>query len=305
MNIFFNGLSYGLLIAVVSIGVYISYKIMNVPDLTVDGSFTFGAVIGGLMCLNGYPILGIICSILAGTIAGAATGLIHTKLKVSPILSGVLVATALYSVNIWLSRWGKAPTSFYLNKAYGAKTIFMYNHNSNILELSRYGKIGIMVLIIIILITLLLIFFSTQLGLSIRATGNNEQMVKASSINTDLNKIISFALANAIVALAGNLFVQFTKSYDVMMGSGMLVTSLAAIIIGETIFGNRKLYIGFIIVVIGSVIYRVIYSIAIRAGSDSDIKFLSAFIIVLAIALSNLKNYLKNKRQKKLGDKYA
>ncbi len=298
-----SALPYGLLVSILSIGVYISYKIMNVPDLTVDGSFALGAVVNGICCLYGHPLLGLWLGFVSGALAGTATGLLHTLLHVSAILAGVLVQTALISVNVMLplafgSVTGKS-TSFALNPRFGAQSIFM--NLSNVLGVNgaqnaKILAIVLLVLIILALIAFLMLFFSTQLGLSIRATGNNEEMVRASSINTNKNKVISFALSNGIVGFGGALYVQYLKSYAEGIGLGMLVTALASIIIGETLFGNRRLFVGFMTVVTGSILYRLIYSFAIRGGGANGIKLFSAVIVVLFIAFSVVRKRLTEKR---------
>lgn len=307
-----SAVPYGLLIGVLSIGVYISYKIMNVPDLTVDGSFAIGAVINGICCLYGHPLLGLVAGFIAGACAGSCTGIIHTKLGVSAILAGVLVQTGLISVNVMIPLAFKEATSrstsFALNPRFGAKTLF--NDIANLLGIRgaaevRILSIVILVLVIVLLISLLMLFFNTQLGLSIRATGNNEEMVKASSINTEKNKIIAFALANGIVGLAGALYVQYLRSYSEGIGLGMLVTALASIIIGETLFGNRRLFLGFLIVVAGSFIYRIIYAFAIRGGGANGIKLFSAATVILFIALSVLRKNLKESKIRKIANAKA
>ncbi len=305
MVMLLSALPYGLLISILSIGVYISYKIMNVPDLTVDGSFALGAVINGIFCLYGHPLLGLLAGFLAGAMAGMITGLLHTVLHVSAILAGVLVQTALISVNVMLplafgSVTGKS-TSFALNPRFGAESIFMNLNSLFGIQGAQKGKILAIILLFVIialLIGLLMLFFSTQLGLSIRATGNNEEMVRASSINTNKNKVISFALSNGIVGFGAALYVQYLKSYAEGIGLGMLVTALASIIIGETLFGSRRLFAGFLTVAAGSVLYRVIYSFAIRGGGANGIKLFSAVIVVLFIAFSVVRKRLAEKRER-------
>lgn len=307
MQMILSALPYGLLIGVLSIGVYISYKIMNIPDLTVDGSFAFGAVVNGIFCLYGHPIMGLFAGLLAGAAAGMLTGVIHTQLGVSAILSGVLVQTGLISVNVMLPLFPafeaatSKSTSFAIVQRFGGDTIFF--GLSRLLgikgaDANKILSIVVLAFIIIAVIALLLLFFSTQLGLSIRATGNNEEMVKASSINTKLNKIIAFSIANGIVGFAGSLYVQYLHSYSEGIGLGMLVTALASIIIGETLFGSRRLFAGFTIVVAGSLIYRVIYAFAIRNGGANGIKLFSSVIVVAFIAFSVIRKKLKERKEK-------
>lgn len=313
----FAAIPYGLLIGILSIGVYISYKIMNIPDLTVDGSFAFGAVVNGICCLYGYPVLGLFAGFIAGSFAGMLTGVIHTKLNVNPILSGVLVQTGFISINVMLPLAGifasktSLSTSFVLSQSFGGETIFMKvigflglkdqdflaRLGINAADIDKFVGMVLLLIIIAILLVILNLFFSTQLGLSIRATGNNEEMVKASSINTNRNKVIAFSLANGIVGFAGSLYVQYLKSYSDGIGLGMLVTALASIIIGETLFGSRRLFAGFLIVLSGSVIYRIIYSFAIRNGGPNGIKLFSSVIVVAFIAFSVIRKKLKEKKE--------
>lgn len=303
MNILLSTIPYGLLVGILSLGVYISYRIMNVPDLTVDGSFAFGAVVNGICCMYGHPLLGLFLGFCAGAAAGVCTGAIHTLLGVSAILAGVLVQTALISVNVLIPLAFEDvtahSTSFAINPRFGARSIFM--DAANLLGIRGAQDTKILSIIILAVFTaaviaLLLLFFSTQLGLSIRATGNNEEMVRASSINTDKNKVISFALSNGIVGLSGALYVQYLKSYSEGIGLGMLVTALASIIIGETLFGKRRLLGGFLTVIAGSVIYRIIYSFAIRNGGANGIKLFSSVIVVLFILFSVVRRKIKDSR---------
>ncbi|MBQ0051150.1 MAG: hypothetical protein KBT11_03695 [Treponema sp.] len=307
MDMILSALPYGLLIGVLSIGVYISYKIMNIPDLTVDGSFAFGAVVNGIFCLYGHPVLGLFAGLLAGAIAGMLTGVIHTQLGVSAILSGVLVQTGLISVNVMIplipafEAATSKSTSFAIVQRFGGDTIFFEMARFFGLkgaDATKVMSIFVLIAIIVVVIAVLLLFFSTQLGLSIRATGNNEEMVKASSINTKANKVIAFSIANGIVGFAGSLYVQYLHSYSEGIGLGMLVTALASIIIGETLFGSRRLFAGFTIVVAGSLIYRVIYAFAIRNGGANGIKLFSSVIVVAFIAFSVIRKKLKEKKEK-------
>ncbi|MBP5283677.1 MAG: hypothetical protein J6Y93_03315 [Treponema sp.] len=311
MDMILSSVPYGLLIGILSTGVYISYKIMNIPDLTVDGSFAFGAVVNGICCLYGHPLLGLLLGFMAGGFAGMLTGLIHTKFGVSAILSGVLVQTGLISVNVMIpltSFFEKATsksTSFAIVQNFGGDTVFyslarLFGIHG--VDANKILAIVVMVVMIALLIGILMLFFSTQLGMSIRATGNNEEMVKASSINTKLNKIIAFSLANGIVGLAGSVYVQYLHSYSEGIGLGMLVTALASIIIGETLFGSRKLLWGFIIVISGSLIYRVIYAFAIRNGGANGIKLFSSVIVVAFIAFSVFRKKIAEKRETNGGD---
>ncbi len=307
MDMILSALPYGLLIGVLSIGVYISYKIMNIPDLTVDGSFAFGAVVNGVFCLYGHPVLGLFAGLLAGAFAGMLTGVIHTQLGVNPILSGVLVQTGLISVNVMIplipafEAVTAKSTSFAIVQNFGGKTIFY--SLAKVFGVRGAGNMKIMSVVVLasliaLVIGLLMLFFSTQLGLSIRATGNNEEMVKASSINTKQNKVIAFSIANGIVGFAGALYVQYLHSYSEGIGLGMLVTALASIIIGETLFGSRRLFAGLLIVVSGSLIYRIIYAFAIRNGGANGIKLFSSVIVIAFIAFSVIRKHLAEKRKK-------
>lgn len=310
-----SAMPYGLLIGVLSIGVYISYKIMNIPDLTVDGSFAFGAVVCGIFCLYGHPVTGLFAGLLAGAFTGMLTGVIHTQLNVNPILSGVLVQTGFISINVMIPlakcfSKTSGSTSFSITQNFGGETIFyMLSDFLKLKEIARstgmaYSdltkimSIIVIILVTVVLIAVLMLFFSTQLGLSIRATGNNEEMVKASSINTKSNKIIAFTIANGIVGFAGSLYVQYLHSYADGIGIGMIVNALASIIIGETLFGSKKLLHGFIVVCAGSVLYRLIYAFAVRNGGPNGIKLFSAVIVVAFIIFSAIRNKLKEKKEK-------
>ena len=287
-----TALSYGFLLAILAIGSYITFSILRIPDLTSDGTFCLGAVISGVLAMTGHPWLGLLAGVAVSALAGLCTGLIATGLKISPILSGVLVATGLVTIIDWIPEWFDQTPSFYLRANTMAKTIF--DGASDV-----WTKILIICAIIAILIVILLIFFQTQLGLTIRATGNNEEMVKASSINADRMKHIAFALSNGIIGLAGGLYVQFSRSYSNTMGNGMLITALASIIIAEVIFGKRKLKFALPLTVAGAVIYRFIVALVIKFVGQNAIKLGTALIVIIAIALSQYKNKFLDQRKLK------
>lgn len=287
-----TALSYGLLLAILAIGSYITFSILRIPDLTSDGTFCLGAVMSGVLAMTGHPWLGLIAGIAVSALAGLCTGLIATGLKISPILSGVLVATGLVTIIDWIPEWFNQTPSFYLRANGVASTIF--DGTDNI-----WVKILIICAILAILIIILLVFFQTQLGLTIRATGNNENMVKASSINADKMKHIAFALSNGIIGLAGGLYVQFSKAYSNTMGNGMLITALASIIIAEVIFGKRKLKYALPLTVAGAVIYRFIVALVIKFVGQNAIKLGTALIVIIAIAISQYKNKFVDARNAK------
>lgn len=278
----------GCIFAILALGLYISFKILNIPDLTVDGSFTLGAACSGVLCVAGYPIIGILVALIAGGLAGGVSGFLQTKLKIQMILAGILTMTALYSINLRIL--GNSPSL----SLFGSKTIFTY-----IEEFGSLGKTGLIVLIAIIVAILLYFFLRTNLGLALRAVGDNEVMVRASSINTDTMKIIGLALANALVALAGAISVQYQVFADSTSGTGTLVIALASIIIGETLFSSHRLSIKLFSVIIGAILYRFILAIALQIGINStDLKLLSALLVAIAITLPTLK-HMFNQHQKR------
>ena len=299
LSLIITCLQIGLCFGIMAIGIHISFRILGIPDLTIDGAFTLGASVSAIFTLYNMPLLGIILGIIAGSIAGIITGLLHTKLKIQAVLSGILTMTALYSINFWVT---KRRPSFTL---YQNKTIFQIFENlKSVTILSSNLKEISIVLMLLILTTLVIIgldlFFKTNLGLAIRATGDNEAMVRASSINTDTMKIIAFALSNALVALGGALYVQMQRNYDNSYGNGMMVIGVAAIIIGEAIFRKRKLGKAFMVAVFGSLIYEIIFMLALLIDNINpiDIKIITALIIVLSVSIPMLYKKIKKGSKK-------
>lgn len=299
MNLVLSCLQIGLCFGLTAIAVYISFKILDTPDLTIDGSFTLGGAVSAVFVLLDKPILGIILGILSGALAGIVTGVLHTKLKIQAVLSGILTMTALYSINFWVT--SRKPSILLYNN----KTLFKFLNefkSTKLLGTNLEEVFTLLLLIIIIgaVIFLLDKFFKTNLGMAIRATGDNEVMVRSSSINTDVCKIIALALANGLVALSGSLYVNLQANYDNSYGVGMMVIGLASIIIGEAIFRKRKLGTAFIISLIGAIIYQIIFMVALLIdGIDPiDIKVITALIIVLSVCKPLItKKLMKGKKQ--------
>ena len=225
-TIILSAIELGLLYTLLTLGLFISYRILDIADLTVDGSFTLGAAAAVMLTIMGHPILALLAAALVGSIAGMITATLQTKLKVNPILSGILTMTALYSINIMIMG-NKSNVSLL-----GEATIFTMAKEAIGTVASGLLVGGIGVLVICLLMSM---FLYTKLGLSIRATGDNEDMVRSSSINVDRMKIVGLALANALVALSGALVAQKQAFADVSMGTGMVVIGIASLIIGEVL----------------------------------------------------------------------
>lgn len=275
----------GLVYSLMAFGSYISFKILNIADLTVDGSFVLGSAVCAIFAANNMPLAGIFLAVLAGALAGLVTALLQTKLGILPMLSGILTMTGLYTVNL-IVMGGKANVHL-LNK----ETIFTYANT--LLNFKAY-KIVTLIVIIGVVLVFLSWFFKTQLGLSIRATGDNESMCKASSINIDFVKFVAFAISNSIVALSGALIAQMQQSADMMMGSGMVVISFASIIIGSVLIKNKNVTIGFLSVVVGSVIYRFIIALVLSTNFPASyLKLISALIVVIALSVPTVKNQIQ------------
>lgn len=273
----------GMIFAVLSLGVFISFRILNIPDLSVDGSFTSGCAVSAIMAFSGYPYLGILLAFVVGVGAGSITTFLQTKCKIQPILAGILTMTALYSINLKIMG-GKPNVALFDQSNIFSSTLF-----------NGYDKYVIIFGSVLVVGILIYLFLHTQLGMSLRACGDNENMVRSSSINVTHMKYIGLGLANGIVALAGGLFAQYQSFADVSGGVGMMVVGLASIIIGETFIRKKGIAYRIIAVVVGALIYRFILTIALQLGVDaSDMNLFSTVIVVLAISLPYFKGGRKN-----------
>jgi len=267
-----------------TLGLYITYKVLDFADLTVDGSFALGGAVSATLIVAGMnPFATLLMALIAGALSGVATGLLHTKLKIPGILAGILTMIALYSINIRIIGAANVPLL-------GETTIItaITDH----LPLSKnWAAILIGTVVAGIVIGALYWFFGTEMGCAIRATGSNEYMVRALGGNTDVMKIIGLALGNGLVALSGGLVAQSQGYGDVGMGTGTIVIGLASIIIGEVIFGAKGNFAYRLVsVVLGSVVYRVIIAMVLRMGLKStDLKLLTAIIVALALSIPVLR----------------
>lgn len=291
----FGSLQLGFVYAILALGVYIAYRILNLADLTMDGSFMLGMAVCAVVTAAGHPLLALLLGALAGSLAGLITGLLQTKIGIQSLLAGILTMTALYSVNLFIMG-GRANISLY-----GTDTVFTLAQklfgttDSNITKLVAAAAIALLAA------GLLAVFFKTRLGLSIRATGDNETMVRSSSINADMTKCIGFMLGNAATALSGAVLCQYQTYVDVGFGSGMVVIGLASVIIGETLFGRRGVTGGLMLSVLGSVVYRVIIAIALKFNilPSYGLKLVSAVIVAAALSVPALKNAVALKKTAK------
>ena len=283
--------SQGVLWGVMTMGVYLTYKVLDYADLTVDGSFATGGAVSAILTVGGTqllpeginPFLTLLAALLAGMLCGAATGILHTGFKIPGILSGILSMIALYSINIRVM--GKANISLLGEDT--VVTILMDATGLSANWVSLLLGLGVSAL----LIGVLYWFFGTEIGCCIRATGNNEYMVRALGGNTDMMKIIGLMMSNGLVALSGALVAQSQGYADVGMGTGTIVVGLASVIIGEVIFGVRFSFAYKLAsVVLGSVLYRIIIAVVLQLGLKStDLKLLTAVIVALALAIPVLK----------------
>lgn len=283
------GLVYGLMV----LGVYITFRILKIPDLTVDGSVVLGMSVTAVVTNHGFPILALFLAALAGMAAGTVTGFLQTKLKIPPILAGILTMSGLYSINLLIMN-GSPNVSML-----GTNTVFSMFINAT--GISKHaGNIIVGALVCGLVVLVIELFFRTRLGLYIRATGDNEEMVRASSIDSNYMKWITLAIANGCVGLAGGLAAQYLHYSDITSGSGTIVIGFAAVIIGEAVCGKKSLTLGFIGTIIGSILYRVFIALALNTDflPNYFLKFVTVVIITIALAIGPVKEAIASSRKK-------
>ena len=289
-QILLGAVSLGLLWSIMTIGVYITYRILDIADLSVEGSLPLGAAVACAMITRGAnPYLASLCALLAGCAAGLCTGILHTKLKIPALLSGILTMIALYSINL---------------RIMGAPNVSILRMNTVFRPLTKMGLSSSVVIIIVgglcalALISILYWFFGTELGSAVRATGNNPRMVRAQGINTDNMKILGLVLSNGLVALSGAFIAQSQNFGDVQMGAGSIVIGLASLIIGEVLFGGRSFYRRLLAVILCAVVYRLIIALVLELGMHpNDLKLFTAITVALALWLPQGKQLLRTVRK--------
>lgn len=290
-----GAVSQGILWGIMTLGVYLTFRILDIADMTVDGSFATGGAVTGVLIVHGVnPLLALLISFLVGMLTGLVTGLMHTKLRIHILLAGILSMIALYSVNIRIM--GKANTPLL-----GVSTVMsFFTEHCNMTTTMASLIVGAIFITVIVLA--MYWFFGTELGSAIRATGNNEKMIRALGVNTDSIKILGLMLANGLVALSGALVAQSQGYADVGMGTGTIVIGLASIIIGEVVFGKHfGFWYTLLSVVLGSIIYRIIIAIVLQLGLKStDLKLLTAIIVAIALSVPVLKEKAARRRRSAL-----
>ena len=286
-----SALELGCIYALVAMALFLSFRVLNIADMTTDGAFTLGCAVSATMAVAGHPVLGLFAAMLAGSAAGFVTSLLQTRLGVPSILAGIITNTGLYTVNL-------AVMGFSSNVPM-LKTNTIFTMLEDALGEDLPTKLLLAALIAAIVCALLILFLGTRLGLSIRATGDNPDMVRASSINTAFTITVGLCIANALTALSGAVLAQYQRSADINLGTGMVVIGLASLIIGETLFGRGGLWTRAVAAVAGSIIYRFIIALAMRANLPSEaLKLISAIIVVLAISAPAIKKGVAFQRRR-------
>lgn len=298
LNMFLGALSQGLLWGIMAIGVWITYRVLNYADLTAEGSFTLGAAVAARLITSGMydPLTSTLIAMVAGILAGTITGFLHTVLRVPPLLSGILSMTGLYSINLRVMGMANIPLLRGTDTLMTWVTGLFYNIFS--IQLDRNGaSIAVGSTFVFIVIFLLVLFFNTELGYVLRATGDNEAMVKAQGVNTKKMKILGLMLGNACVALSGALVFQFQGFADIGMGVGTIVIGLASVIIGEVIFNDKNSRYGLVAVVLGSILYRIIIAFVLGRGiHPNDFRLISAMMLALALSMPLIREKLNLKK---------
>jgi len=284
-----NTFEQGFLFAFLSIGVLITFKFFRFPDLTAEGSYPLGGAVVAVLLVRGTdPFAATLAAALSGALAGGVTAIIHTKLRINNIIAGIIAMTALYSVNLRVM--GKANTPLLTTPSVFSETVDALNRFGLTLGDNIFTTIPVAFVFVVLASVILIWFFATDLGLAVRATGQNETMVISLGVNTDRIKIVGLALSNGFIALSGALVAQNHGFADVGMGIGILVSGGAAVLIGEAIFGDRTVAWWIAATIVGALIYRLLVAVALRIGLEpTDLRLITAVLLLLALALPQLR----------------
>ena len=287
-----TALELGFLYALIAMALFLSYRILDIADLTTDGCFVLGAAVSVTVTAAGHPILAIFAAMLAGACAGFVTAFLQTKLGVPSILAGIITNTGLYTVNLMAMGW-KSNQSLL-----GGRTVFTMLRDRGIG--GNWYELLLAAFVTILAGLLLVLFLGTRMGLSIRATGDNPDMVRASSLNPSFTITVGLCLANVLTALSGDVVGQYQKTVDINSGTGIVVIGLACLIIGETLLGRRSVKKGVIAAILGSIVYRFIYAIVFytKIVPVECLKLLTAVIVALAIASPSIRRWFAFQKRK-------
>ncbi|MBQ2368506.1 MAG: ABC transporter permease [Peptococcaceae bacterium] len=290
MSLFTSTVWQGLLWSILALGVFLTYRVLDIADLTVEGSYPLGAAVAiSHIASGGSPITAILLAFAAAAIAGAVTGLLHTKLQIPALLAGILTMIGLYSINLRVMG-GKSNISILrMDNIYTFFGNFGLDKNMSILVCG--------LIFVAAIIVFLYWFFGTEIGAAIRATGSNKQMIRAQGVNTDVTTIICLMLGNGLIGIAGALIGQSQSFADAGMGTGTIVIGLASIIIGEVLFGTRNFMNWLLAIVGGSIAYRFVVAIVLQLGfNQNDMKLLTAIMVALALAMPLIKSKIGKKK---------
>ena len=301
MTLVMGSLQLGLIYGMLAVGVYIAFRILGIPDLSAEGTFTFGLAVSAALTVAGHPLLGVLLGFLAGCLGGAVTGVLQTKLQIHPILAGILTMSGLYSVN--LAVMGSSSNLSLV----GLDTLFRMSFDLFSSMDKEIVKLLLPALFCLVLVVLLALFFKTHEGLCIRATGDNEEMVRASSINVDVIKILALSISNGYIGLSGAVLAQYQGFADISSGIGIVAVGLASVIIGEGLFGRRGVTWGLSATVAGSVIYRLMIALALKTNLFPAyfLKIVSAVIVAAALSVPAFKRMLIRRKIKREGLRHA
>ncbi|MCJ8005857.1 ABC transporter permease [Lederbergia wuyishanensis] len=316
----FGSVEQGIIYAIMALGVYLTFRVLDFPDLTVDGSFVTGASTAATMIVFGYhPIIATVSALIVGFFAGCITGLLHTKGKINPLLSGILMMIALYSINLRIMGlttensvgrpnislmkldtvftkfhqfWGSLGVDPFLNQLLTKLGVKFLP--------STWGIFFLMIIVTLLIKFVADWFLQTEVGLAIRATGDNRRMIRSFSANTDILIILGLGISNALVAFSGALIAQYSKFSDIGMGIGMIIIGLASVIIGEAIFGTKTILRTTMAVIAGAIIYRIVLGLALRIKllDTGDMKLITAIIVILALVVPQIFEKSREKKRK-------